>query len=375
MRFRPGWLCAGLLIWAAPVLAKEPKPVRCPARGEYAGKPLHTGVIELPPPGLALGSAYPEGLQRELAGAVDEAKKLTGAPVLGAAVADERGFFASDGDPVLYWASVGKAFTATAALQLVEEGKLRLDDRLARWFPAFPHADLLTIDDLLLHTGGIFSANEAPEVRAEPRYRPPLESVALAARHGALFCPGADWRYSNTGYTLLGLVLEAVEGQSYREIIQKRILDRLGGTRLRVVSADDPRTDWAPLVPKDGTEPILHPAWAGAAGSVVGPASDMLRFWHALLTGRLLSPAATAGRFERLFPMFDSGTFYGRGVMVYDVPGVFWLGHSGGTPGAKALVAYSPSDHAFVAVALNTDGPAEAVANLLLARLRVARNP
>ncbi|MDX1996732.1 MAG: hypothetical protein SF066_03350, partial [Thermoanaerobaculia bacterium] len=64
---------------------------------------------------------------------------------------------------------------------------------------------------------------------------------------------------------------------------------------------------------------------------------------------------------------------YGRGVMLYDVAGLRWLGHSGGTPGAKAVVAYSPADDAFVAVALNTDGPAEAVANLLLSKLRASR--
>jgi D-alanyl-D-alanine carboxypeptidase len=116
----------------------------------------------------------------------------------------------------------------------------------------------------------------------------------------------------------------------------------------------------------------MSPAWGEAAGSVVASAGDMLRFWHAVLTGKLHSLDTTRRRFQNLYPMFDAGTFYGQGVMVYDAPGVLWLGHSGGTPGAKAVVAYSPADQTFVAVAINTDGPAEAVANLMLQRWREA---
>ena len=99
----------------------------------------------------------------------------------------------------------------------------------------------------------------------------------------------------------------------------------------------------------------------------------MLRFWQALLTAKLLSDDNTRRMFERLYPMFDPGTFYGRGVMLYafEDQGVstVWLGHSGGAPGAKAVVAYAPSIQAMVAVALTGEGSAEATANLLLKQL------
>jgi D-alanyl-D-alanine carboxypeptidase len=100
----------------------------------------------------------------------------------------------------------------------------------------------------------------------------------------------------------------------------------------------------------------------------------MIVYWHALLGGRLLQPAEQSRLLEHLYPMFDKGTYYGRGVMLYEVPGAsgparIWLGHSGGTPGAKALVAWSASDSACVAVALTGDGSAEATAALLLRQL------
>jgi D-alanyl-D-alanine carboxypeptidase len=363
-------LAVALVAWPVHLSARETRLPPCASRVAYAGAPLYAKAVELPPSDLALGERYPPEVEARLTAALAEASQRTGAPALGVAIADARGLYESQTPKRFYWASVGKAFTATAVLQLVEEGKLRLDDPLAKWFPDFPNAAWITVDDLLLHTAGIFSANEDRKLREKPRRLTPHESIALSARHGALFCPGGNWRYSNTGYTFLGLILEALEGKPYAEIIRARILGPLGLETLRVVTPEDPLTDLAPLTPKDGSAPVMSPAWAEAAGSVVGSAGDMLRFWHALLTGKLLSREATARRFERLYPMFDSGTFYGRGVMVYDTQGLLWLGHSGGTPGAKAVVAYSPSDRAFVAVALNTDGPAEAVANLLLRALR-----
>lgn len=366
------------LLVAAGTFAAEPpgyKPVRCTKRLPYQGGPIYAKSVELPPSDFTLGSSFPQATRDKLDRAVAEAAKLTGAKEMTIAIANREGFYANDGGKVLYWASVGKAFTATAVLQLVEEGKLRLDDPLSKWFPRFPNAAAITIDDLLLHTAGIFSANEDLAARKSPRYRSPKESIEISTRHGAMFCPGQNWRYSNTGYTLLGEILSAVEGKPYPQILRTRIIDRLGLTSFRVVEPNDPLTGVAPLLPKDGSDPGMSPSWGGAAGSVVGSATDMLRFWHALLSGKLLSPEATARRFSRLYPMFDSGTYYGQGVMIYDVPGVLWIGHGGGTPGAKAIVAYSPADRTFVAVAINTDGPTEAVANLLLRTLREAGTP
>ncbi|RSV54034.1 hypothetical protein, partial [Sphingomonas koreensis] len=104
-------------------------------------------------------------------------------------------------------------------------------------------------------------------------------------------------------------------------------------------------------------------------------AEDMARGVAGLLGGKLLKQETLTAMFGQLYPMFDSGSFYGLGAMVIEVPEAdgsksLWLGHVGGAPGASAVVAYSVGDNAIVAAALTGDGSATATANLLLKQLR-----
>ena len=115
----------------------------------------------------------------------------------------------------------------------------------------------------------------------------------------------------------------------------------------------------------------MLPGSAGPAGAMAASSEAVVRLWHAVLHDQVVKRATLEKMFTDLYPMFGNPPYYGLGVMVYEVPQPngevkLWLGHSGGAPGVKAVFAYSPSDHAFVAVALSGDGPAEAVANLLL---------
>ena len=107
--------------------------------------------------------------------------------------------------PRWFWfASDGKAFTAVVVQQLVEEGKLKFDDKLARWFPDYPNARVITIDHPLTHTSGIYSFQaDSGLLRAKPGYKTPEELIAVALTHGNAFCPGEYWSYSNTGYVML----------------------------------------------------------------------------------------------------------------------------------------------------------------------------
>lgn len=386
-RALPLAICLMLATACGPSTAevRDYEPVVCDNARPYEGPPLYAKPVELPAPDFVVGEAFDAATGARLDQALAEAMIHAKAAVMTAAVGSTAGRWSAtrgaDGAASrqrLWWASVGKALTATVVLQLVEEGKLRLDDPLARWLPDFPNAKAITIDHLLLHTAGVFSANEDLVVRREPRYRTPDEDFAIAARHGALFCPGQRWRYSNTGYAMLGRIIEAVDGRPYHQAVDARIAERLHLSTLRALAPQEEPADVAALLPHDPAEPRMVPNWGYAAGAVVASADDMLRFWHALLTGRLLGATHTASLVERLHPMFDQGTFYGRGVMLYafthpTLGSRTWIGHSGGSPGAKAVVAYSPGDHAFVAVALTGDGSAEACANLLLTRLAAGR--
>jgi D-alanyl-D-alanine carboxypeptidase len=361
----------------ASALAADYKPVVCKSAVTYAGPVLHAPVA---PPLLAeipKAALDPETVARLEAGFL-QAKAATKAPAMTAAVlipgkgAWER-TDSGDQPPMLFWASAGKSLVAIVALQLVESGKLKLEDPVSKYVAGVPNGDVVTIRDLLAHTGGLFSANEDLKARAEHRAHTLDEDVKIITRHGAMSCPGERWRYSNTGYALLGKVIETVDGQPWQASIEARIIKPLGLASLRMLSEGDKAEDVAKLV--SAKEAPIEPAWAGPAGPAVGSASDMARVWAALLGGKLLKQETVQAMFGKLYPMFDAGSFYGLGAMAIEVTSPdgskdLWLGHLGGTPGAGAVVAYSVKDGVIVAAALTGDGSATATANLLLRQVR-----
>jgi D-alanyl-D-alanine carboxypeptidase len=384
---RIGLAVAAVLWWAHADVAIAGK-ARCRGAVAYHGQALRAAVSMPDVHGSIDGELAPATVER-LRAAVATARQATQAPSMTLAIAvPGSGRWTSEtigpdqaqrADPPLhFWASAGKTFVAVVVLQLVEEGKIALSDPVSRWIADVPNGEAITIEHLLSHTSGLFSANEDVRLRAERRYHTPAENLAIARKQGALFCPGEAWRYSNTGYDLLGLIVERVDGRSYPAAIAARIIAPLGLTRLRVLAPGEASSDVARLVSAKDTP--MNPSWAGAAGAIVGSADDMLRFWHALLTHRLLKPETMQRMFARLYPMFTPVESYGLGVMCFDVPEAdgstsTWLGHAGGTPGASAIVAYSLADRAFVAVALTGDGSSAATANVLLRALRAPSSP
>lgn len=369
--------------------ADEWKPVACESAKPYRGPKLH------PPPSRkvfqsAAGSIngdFDADTVARLVKALDQALTATGAPEMTVAVAvPGKGLWtanrasanekAQTNSRSFWFASVGKAFTAVAVLQLVEARKLSLDDKLARWFPDYPNAKSITIDHLLCHTSGIYSFQNDPALRARRGYRTPEELIEVARAHGNGFCPGEQWSYCNTGYVMLARILEQVEGRPFHEVLTACIINPLGLRNTRALRPREPGSNLAePHSAKtEEAESEFNLSTPFGAGNIVADAADMVEFWHAVLAGKLLKSETVRDQFQRLYPMFDGGTYYGRGVMLYDVPDgkgerLTWLGHSGGAPGVKAIVAYSVDANAFVAVALNNDGSAEATANLLLKAL------
>lgn len=376
-----GWILGlamlPVLAASAEASAEDYKPVVCKSAVTYAGAPLHAPVT---PPLIAAipKTALDPATVARLEAGFTQAKTATKAPALTAAVlVPGKGAWertdSGDQPPLLFWASAGKTLVAVVVLQLVEADKLKLEDPISKYVAGVPNGDVVTIRDLLVHTGGLFSANEDLKARAEHRAHTLDEDLKIIARHGAFSCPGERWRYSNTGYALLGKVIETVDGRSWQDAVDARIVKPLGLKSLRMLAEGDRAEDVARLV--SAKEAPMQPAWAGAAGPAVGSAGDMARVWAALLDGKLLKQDAVTMMFARLYPMFDSGSFYGLGVMAIEVPEPdgsksLWLGHLGGAPGANAVVAYSVSDGAIVATALTGDGSAAATANLLLRQVR-----
>lgn len=367
-------LILGLLSGAS-AYAEDYKPVICQAAKPYAGAARSDAHVPLALPEMTPGD-IPAPVAARLAEAFTQAKGLTRAASLAAAIRTPDGQWQqADSAKLYFWASAGKTFTAIAILQAVEAGKLRLEDPVSKWIEGLPNGDVITVGHLLNHTSGLFSANEDLVVRKASGKLSLDEELKVLKRHGAMFCPGENWRYSNSGYALLGAILERVEGKPYAQVVTAGVIDRLARKDIRVITPGDSLADIEPLMSQSGEKAIdMHVP--GPAGGVAASPQAMIDVWQGLLSGRLLKLETVEAMFAAPYPMFGQPVYYGHGVMVYQPPvkpgdkPILWLGHSGGAPGVKAVVVYSPADKAFAAVALTGDGPAEAAAALLLRQLQ-----
>jgi D-alanyl-D-alanine carboxypeptidase len=245
--------------------------------------------------------------------------------------------------------SITKTVIATITLQLVGEGRLRLGDTVERWLPGMvPNGSAITIRMLLNHTSGIFNytddAHWNAAVLANPyRYWSPEELVAVATAHPPLFPPGHGLAYSNTGYILVGLVLEKVTGQPVQDLVTQRVVRplRLHGTffatsaRFRGPYAHG---YFPPSLTGDGYRDTSSwpPSWAWTAGALVSTAPDLARLYQALLSGRLLSPVLLHEMTTTVTgPALPGLGMLGIGLGIWAVKtpcGTAW-GHEGGIPG------------------------------------------
>ena len=272
-----------------------------------------------------------------------------------------------------WWASVGKMATASIVLQLVQENKLSLNSPISKWFPNYPNADLITIDNLLTHTGGVFSFQIDKKLRKQRGAKSVKRLIKVSAKHGADFCPGENWNYSNTGYVMLSRIAEIISGTSFKQLVEMRLAKPLSIPSLAVISTEDKPNAF---ISATGDKPPTTDEIASiyGAGAIRANATDMLLFLSHRLTGRAKSVETRDLSFQDLYPMFGStNTFYGRGVMVMVVPDTdkptIWLGHSGGSPNAKALVIYDLERQIYLSIVINTQAPAEAIANSVLKAL------
>lgn len=187
------------------------------------------------------------------------------------------------------WASAGKTLTAVAILQLSGEGRLSLDDPIARRVEGVPNGAAITIRHLLDHTSGLSSANEDRAYRADPRVLSLDEELAILLAHGPLFCPGAAWRDSNSNCAPIGAVLERIEGKPCHRVVAGRIARPLGLTRTRVATADDALTDVTPPAAARAGELSADPRRAGPGRPAAS--SPRRRRWRS--SGRRCSMAGS----------------------------------------------------------------------------------
>ncbi len=275
--------------------------------------------------------------------------------------------------------SMNKMFTAVATLQLVQNGKLDLKAPLGNYLTGYLNKDVaskVTIEELLTHTGGtgdIFG----PEFDTHRLELKTLQDyVKLYGNRGLEFEPGSQWKYSNYGFLLLGVIVEKVSGQSYYDYVRDHIFKPAG----MIATASEPEDQ----VVADRSVGYMRPDGAGwqrntdtlpyrgtSAGGGYSTVEDLLKFATALQTNKLLKPQytemLTTGKVDTTF-----GGKYAYGFQEATVNGTRCFGHGGGAPGMNGELKICPGPGYVVAVLANLDPPAATrVADFITNRLPI----
>ena len=257
--------------------------------------------------------------------------------------------------------SVTKQFTAAAVMTLVEEGKLSLDAAVGTYLPDLPEAwRPATVRQLLQHTSGIPSFTDGPEYAAHMREELPGPALlkTLVWSRPMDFAPGTQWRYSNTGYHLLGLLVEKVSGQPYAAYLQARFFGPLGLTRTRYGT----ETDFIPgmasgYAPGGKPAPYLSMTQPFAAGSLVSTAEDLARWTLALHAGKVVKPESLRLMTTPARTTDGKEHPYGFGLSFRTSRGRRLVGHGGGINGFVCQVEADPEARTVAVVLCNTVDP------------------
>jgi CubicO group peptidase (beta-lactamase class C family) len=268
-------------------------------------------------------------------------------------------------DTLIPIGSVTKQFTAAAILQLRDQGKLGLDDDLAKWLPDFDtRGNNVTLRHLLGHSSGVGELIQMPELRKLQMLRNPAvtrdDVYKVVSRHPFQFPTGSVQIYSNSGYWLLGFIVEKASGMSYEDYVEKRIFEPLGMTRSVYCNSSDsiPRRA-AGYGMKGGktvrVPPIVQTA-TFAAGAICSTAEDMIRWLQALHGGKVLSSKSYD---EMMTPArLSDGTVtrYSMGTAVAeDSRGLKFMGHSGGGFGYSSETRWFPEAQLAIVVLTNSE--------------------
>lgn len=266
--------------------------------------------------------------------------------------------------------SINKMFTTVSILQLVEAGKLSLDDPVAKWLPGVLRDDVaarIRIRHLLTHTSGLgdFLFTREMAQRNVANFRSIADYLPLVKSDTGQFAPGTSWSYSNTGFLLLGAIVEKASGQPYEQYVQQHVFAPAGMT-----DTEWPYFDQSPRNVAFGYERGLGesgavwasnrynlPVHGSPAGGGVSTLADMFRFLDALRTNRLLKPETTQMMLSPKPEM--NAPQYGFGTQIFAADGM--VGHTGGGPGTRSWVSMDPKTGLIVIALGNSTGQTRAV--------------
>ena len=297
-------------------------------------------------PGAIIGVWGPEGRYTRALGVAD---KATGTPM-------KTDFYSRVG-------SVTKTFTVTGVLQLADQGKLGLDDPIAKFVDGVPKGEQITLRQLARMQSGLFNYTGTKPFQealfADPRrHFTSAELLGWAFAEPSTFAPGAGFEYSNTNTILLGLVVEKVGGQRLHDYIRDHISTPLGMSDTIFPTDNafpDPHAQGYTVQTADGAETIAtdwDPSWGWAAGAMISTLEDMHTWAPALATGKLLTPEMQQQRLQTVgAPGLPPQDGYGLGIFILDG----WIGHNGSIPGYQTVAVYLPQKQTTMVILINTD--------------------
>ena len=291
--------------------------------------------------------------------------------------ADTVGHILMDPSHRMLQGSVGKTYFAALAMQLIGEGRLELDAEVSSylghhaWYARIPNASGITVRHLMTHTSGVmryeFKETFTTDLSARPdKHWQPEELLAYVLDEEASFPPGEGWEYSDTNFILLGMIMEEVTGEACYDLIQRRILDRLGlrntvpsssrtipGLIQGYAGPDNPFGGRDEVILPDGRF-VINPQFEWAGGGFASSSGDLALWARALYTGEAFDPALLPLMLEGVPARLGPGSRYGLGVILTDTPAGPSQGHSGFFPGYLTEMAYFPQMDVAVSLQVNT---------------------
>ncbi|MEO2024588.1 MAG: serine hydrolase domain-containing protein [Fuerstiella sp.] len=264
-------------------------------------------------------------------------------------------------DTVYRIGSITKEFTAAAVLLLIEDGKISFDDPLSKFLPEYPTPGCdVTVRHLLQHTSGVKDFTRLPAYRKELRIDVTQDEVLSRFQDLPLNSePGKKHQYCNSGYFLLGMVIEQASGESYADFVQDRVFHAL---ELKHTYCDGPSriipdraagyTRWRGVL---RNAPYISLTQTVGAGNLASTVSDLLTWQHGLVSERLLKPASTQLLITRGVRNNGKAFNYGMGVFVRKIGDHDVIRHGGGISGFRADVAYHIATGHTIAVLANSE--------------------
>ena len=250
-------------------------------------------------------------------------------------------------------ASLTKQFTAACIMQLVEQGKLNLTDKLSKFIPDFPKGDSVTIHMLLNHTSGIANYANQPEYRNVRRLGWNKDSIVSFLKNKPYeFSPGIKWSYNNSGYFLLGYIIEKISGSSYEDYLRQHIFNSLGMNNTGVNKTDSVMAMRARGYGKDNNRIVnaetIISNWNLSVGSLYSTLNDLYKWDRALYGTSVLSDASK----QKMFTNWRDN--YGYGLIIDTINNHFRIWHPGTIPGFFSNMSHYVNNDVCIIVLSNT---------------------